>query len=140
MLTFRPLIALFLTAMVLPAYAWDQQTLLRLARTAIEAEVQGGSLPHCEEESPSRAVFVTIEPTLYRPILRRLGGSTPAIPVVNPYDFSRPGESELIRRILLAAKPGSVILLHAGVAESRAVVPRVLSALRQRGFSFGVLR
>jgi len=42
--------------------------------------------------------------------------------------------------MLLAAKPGSVILLHAGVAETRAAVPRVLAALRQRGFSFGVLR
>jgi len=61
MLTFRPLIALCLAAIVLPAHAWDQQTLLRLARTAIEAEVQGGSLPRPEEVSSSRAVFVTIE-------------------------------------------------------------------------------
>jgi hypothetical protein len=86
----------------------------------------------------------SIEPTLYRPpgrpVLRRLDGGTLALPVVNPYDFSRPGESELVRRMLLAAKPGSVILLHAGVAETRAALPRVLAALRQRGFSFGVLR
>jgi hypothetical protein len=41
--------------------------------------------------------------------------------------------------VLLATKPGSVILLLAGVAEKRAALPRILAALRQRGFSFGVL-
>jgi AMMECR1 domain-containing protein len=59
--TVRRLIPILLVAMVLPAGASDQQALLRLARAAIEAEVQGGSLPHIEGGSTPRAVFVTIE-------------------------------------------------------------------------------
>jgi inhibitor of KinA sporulation pathway (predicted exonuclease) len=39
--------------------------------------------------------------------------------------------------VLLATKPGSVILLLAGVAETQAALPRILAALRQRGFASG---
>jgi peptidoglycan/xylan/chitin deacetylase (PgdA/CDA1 family) len=83
-------------------------------------------------------------PTLYRPPgrsrLLRLDGTERPVPTVNPYDFTRPGPDEIVRRVLLAAKPGSVLLLHAGVAETRAALPRIIAGLRQRGLEFGVLR
>jgi peptidoglycan-N-acetylglucosamine deacetylase len=84
-----------------------------------------------------------VRAALYRPPgdaeVRRLTGERLALPVVNPYDYTRPGEAELVRRVLLAAKPGSVILLHAGVAETRAALPRILDGLRRRGLTFRTL-
>lgn len=63
----------------------------------------------------------------------------PAKPTVDPYDYTRPGRDELKRRILLAVKPGSVILLHAGVSETVEVLPGLISSLRMRGFCFSTL-
>jgi peptidoglycan/xylan/chitin deacetylase (PgdA/CDA1 family) len=62
------------------------------------------------------------------------------LPVVNPYDFARPGEAELTRRVLSAARPDAVVLLHAGVRETRQTLPALIASLRRRGFAFGVLR
>jgi peptidoglycan/xylan/chitin deacetylase (PgdA/CDA1 family) len=82
-------------------------------------------------------------PTLYRPpgssLLLCADGRTPASPqrpVVNPYDYLRPGRAELSRRVLSAALPGAVLQLHAGVAETRAVLPDLLDSLRRRGLDF----
>lgn len=87
-----------------------------------------------------------VSPTLYRPPgsdrLLRLPELMPLRPVtvVNPYDFQRPGPAELARRVLLAAKPGAVVLLHAGVGETRTALPGLVRSLRRRGLGFGVLR
>ena len=88
-----------------------------------------------------------VAPTLYRPPgssqSRRLGGSgnpTLNLPVVNPYDFARPGEAELLRRIGGATRPNAVIQLHAGVEQTRAVLPALLASLKHRGFGCQVLR
>jgi peptidoglycan/xylan/chitin deacetylase (PgdA/CDA1 family) len=85
-------------------------------------------------------------PTLYRPPghseLYSADGRTPVTPrrpVVNPYDFQRPGPAELTRRILHAAGPGSVIQLHAGIAETRNILPGLLEAIRRRNLSFATL-
>jgi len=84
------------------------------------------------------------DPTLYRPpgsekLLKVAGGSLQA-PIVDPYDFARPGASELARRVSLKVRSGSIIQLHAGVAETRAALPGIIASLRQRGFTFAVLR
>ena len=68
------------------------------------------------------------------------GGASLRLPVVNPYDFARPGQAELVRRVLLAAKPRAVLLLHAGVGETRRAHPALLAPLRRRGFTFDTLR
>lgn len=85
-----------------------------------------------------------VAPTLYRPPgqarLLRLDGTEQPAPAVNPYDYTRPGADEIVRRVLVAAKPGSVVLLHAGVAETRAALPKIITGLRQRGLEFSVLR
>jgi peptidoglycan/xylan/chitin deacetylase (PgdA/CDA1 family) len=78
-------------------------------------------------------------PTLYRPpgssFLFRTDGVTPAVPrrpVVNPYDYLRPGRAELSRRILAAVRPGAILQLHAGVAETRDSLPNLIRSLRRR--------
>lgn len=86
-----------------------------------------------------------VAPTLCRPpgtdrLIRLSDGKPVVYPVINPYDFQRPPESEVSRRILLAARPGSVVLLHAGVSVTRTVLANVLETLRKRGFTFGLLK
>lgn len=68
------------------------------------------------------------------------GGGFSGGPIVDPYDYTRPGNDELKRRILLAAKPGCVVLLHAGVSDTIEALPDVIRSLRQRGYRFDVLR
>ncbi|HWA82715.1 MAG TPA: polysaccharide deacetylase family protein [Fimbriimonadaceae bacterium] len=59
-----------------------------------------------------------------------------SFPVVDPYDFQRPGKDELIRRISGSVRPGAVIQLHAGAQETVAALPDIIAKLRQRGFVF----
>ncbi|MGC4044885.1 MAG: polysaccharide deacetylase family protein [Armatimonas sp.] len=93
-------------------------------------------LPRC---SRTIGTLTGKAPTLYRPPgssdLYRPDGRTPVTPirrVLNPYDYQRPGTPELSRRILSAIAPGMVILLHAGVRETRDVLPELLDSLRRR--------
>jgi peptidoglycan/xylan/chitin deacetylase (PgdA/CDA1 family) len=84
-----------------------------------------------------------VEPTLYHPPgttdILELGGARRAVPVVTPYDYARPGEEELSRRVLHAVKPGCVIMLHAGVSDTMAALPAIIRSLKARGFTFGTL-
>jgi peptidoglycan/xylan/chitin deacetylase (PgdA/CDA1 family) len=83
------------------------------------------------------------KPTLYRPpgseSIFSLDGRHLPYPEVDPYDFQRPGVKELLRRILLAVRPGAVIQLHAGVSETLAAMPEIVRSLRARGFTFATL-
>ncbi|AIE87612.1 polysaccharide deacetylase family sporulation protein PdaB [Fimbriimonas ginsengisoli Gsoil 348] len=60
-------------------------------------------------------------------------------PVVDPYDYTRPGTSELLRRVLSAVRAGSEIQLHAGVRETVEALPTLVQRLRDRGFQFSSL-
>ena len=118
-----------------------------------KAEIDGNSLQihswdhnndqinRCKAETKQ---FLITPPTLYRPAgsdkCFYLNGRQMEMQVVNPYDYLRPGKEELKRRILLAAKPGSVILLHAGVSETLETLPEIIKSLKNRGFGFDVLR
>jgi len=99
--------------------------------------------PMIERCSQVLADLTGIKPTLYHAPgsseFVRIGRERLQAAVVNPYDYTRPGEKELIRRVLLAVKPGSVILLHAGVSQTIETLPEIIRALRSRGFGFGVL-
>lgn len=83
------------------------------------------------------------KPTLYRPPGSEkclvIGGGEITLPVVNPYDYTRPGVEELKRRILFAVKPNCVILLHVGVSDTVEALPGVIASLKQRGFEFKTL-
>ncbi len=68
-----------------------------------------------------------------------LAGRALGLSVVDPYDFSRPGRAELLRRVLSQVRAGSVIQLHAGVSDTLAALPEIVANLRKRGFTFGQL-
>lgn len=55
---------------------------------------------------------------------------------INPYDYRRPGRTELMRRIMNNLKPGSVLQLHVGVAETVEVLPDLAVEARKRGIEF----
>lgn len=97
-------------------------------------------LPRCVEAIRSASGQT---PALYRPPgsekLLTLGGVPLALPVDDPYDFTRPGVDELTRRVLLRAKPNAVIQLHAGVEDTLAALPKIVRNLRERGFTFETL-
>jgi peptidoglycan/xylan/chitin deacetylase (PgdA/CDA1 family) len=84
-------------------------------------------------------------PTLYRPpgssALQDIQGRRTIVrgPTINPFDFSRPGQPELLRRVLQTVKSGGVIQLHAGVTEVREVLPTLLQSLRRRRYTFALL-
>jgi peptidoglycan/xylan/chitin deacetylase (PgdA/CDA1 family) len=73
---------------------------------------------------------------LYRaPGSEKIVGLASQPPVVDPYDYTRPGKDELLRRILTAVRPGSQIQLHAGVGETLEALPSLVKRLRDRGFT-----
>ena len=77
---------------------------------------------------------------LYRaPGSERIVGLDTQPPVIDPYDFNRPGERELLRRILFAAKPGGQVQLHAGVRETIDALPTLVQKLGERGYTFDAL-
>jgi peptidoglycan/xylan/chitin deacetylase (PgdA/CDA1 family) len=116
-------LGLLLSILSLAAAAQSQQSLLALAHAAVRA--------------------AGTEPGLYRPLGSRsiLRRKTPvSLETVDAYDYTRPGEGELLRRILTATKPGFEIQLHAGVEQTRSTLSRVIQALRTRGSTFETLR
>ena len=58
------------------------------------------------------------------------------LPIVDPYDFLRPGPDELVRRVLSSVKAKSVIQLHAGVPDTLTALPQIVYRLCARGFRF----
>lgn len=54
---------------------------------------------------------------------------------VDPFDTTRPGAAEIVRRVVLGARPGSTVLLHAGVGQTLDALPRIVDALRSRGLA-----
>ena len=79
-------------------------------------------------------------PDLVRPPgsekLLTLTGGALAFPVDDPYDATRPGVDELVRRVLMRVKPNAVIQLHAGVEDTVRALPEIIRNLRERGFTF----
>lgn len=58
---------------------------------------------------------------------------------VDPRDWSQPGAAAIVRRVLSAARPGAIILLHDGGGPRRqtlAAVPAIVHGLRARGYRF----
>jgi peptidoglycan/xylan/chitin deacetylase (PgdA/CDA1 family) len=99
--------------------------------------------PQLERSRAALKALTGAEPELYRPPGSRsvLRGSVPLkVETVDAFDYTRPGEAELLRRILTATKPGFEIQLHAGVEQTRSTLPRIIQALRTRGLSFATLR
>jgi peptidoglycan-N-acetylglucosamine deacetylase len=99
--------------------------------------------PH-HDLSLSAFAKLGLTPTLYRPpgsqeILKLGGGAIKAV-TETPFDYHRPGAKEVVRRVLLAARAGVVIQLHAGVSDTVEALPEIIRTLKARGLSFGVLK
>jgi peptidoglycan/xylan/chitin deacetylase (PgdA/CDA1 family) len=61
---------------------------------------------------------------------------------VDPQDWSTPGTGAIFSRIVGAARPGSIILMHDGGGprgETLAALPRIIDNLRRRGYSFATV-
>lgn len=58
---------------------------------------------------------------------------------IDPRDWSRPGTSTIIRRVLNNVRPGSIVLLHDGGgnrSQTVAALPAILRTLKARGYTF----
>src|SRR4051794_15969725 len=58
---------------------------------------------------------------------------------VDPRDWSMPGTSTIVQRVTSAVRPGSIVILHDGGGprgQTVEAVPRIVAALRARGYSF----
>jgi peptidoglycan-N-acetylglucosamine deacetylase len=71
----------------------------------------------------------------------RACGLAPLGWAIDPADWSRPGTEAIIGRVLAAATPGAVVLMHDGYgrrAESVAALRVILASLAARGYRFGI--
>ena len=88
-------------------------------------------------------------PGLFRPpygsrspdVLRWLGerGTPIALWDVDPSDWARPGAALIAGRVLMRARPGTIILMHDGGgdrAQTVAALPLIIEGLLDRGFRF----
>ena len=69
----------------------------------------------------------------------RKAGMTSIIWTVDPVDWSLPGASSIVGRVLSQTGPGAIILEHDGGGsrtQTLAAAPEIISALRQRGYTF----
>jgi peptidoglycan/xylan/chitin deacetylase (PgdA/CDA1 family) len=64
------------------------------------------------------------------------GGADLTLPVVDPYDYKRPGVNELSRRTVGRLKPGALIQLHAGVEDTVSFLPDLVARARELGYRF----
>ena len=58
---------------------------------------------------------------------------------VDPTDWATPGTGAIYSRVVSAARPGSIILMHDGGgnrSETLAALPRIIDNLRRRGYRF----
>ncbi|HSV67966.1 MAG TPA: polysaccharide deacetylase family protein [Mycobacteriales bacterium] len=71
----------------------------------------------------------------------RAGGLAPLGWAVDPRDWARPGTGVIIDRVLSAARPGAVVLMHDGYGargQSVAALRVILATLAARGYRFAV--
>jgi peptidoglycan/xylan/chitin deacetylase (PgdA/CDA1 family) len=66
-------------------------------------------------------------------------GLTTVVWDVDPSDYARPGTDAIVRRVLAGVRSGSIVLMHDGGGprgETLAALPRIIDALRARGYRF----
>lgn len=66
-------------------------------------------------------------------------GKTVRLWTIDPRDWSRPGTSVIVRRVLANVHSGSVILLHDGGgnrSQTVAALPTIMKTLKARGYAF----
>ncbi len=102
----------------------------QLQRTIAAIRAQTGYTP-CVFRPPYGAVDGSIAATA-----RSLGLATVTWNV-DPSDYTQPGTSAIVQRVLAQAQPGSILISHDGGGprgQTLAAYPKIISALRRRGF------
>jgi peptidoglycan/xylan/chitin deacetylase (PgdA/CDA1 family)/sulfur carrier protein ThiS len=62
---------------------------------------------------------------------------------VDPADYTRPGTAAIVQRVVSAARPGSIVLMHDGGGDRSQTVealPTIIESLRSAGYTLGVNR
>jgi peptidoglycan/xylan/chitin deacetylase (PgdA/CDA1 family) len=121
-------------------------TIARALRDGHSLQVHGYDHDPAKAD-PDKAAAALIRLGAERPELVRLPGTERvrgpdgflSNRTVNPYDYTRPGEEEVLRRVLSAARPNSAILLHAGVSDTVRALPEMIKRLRRLGLEPGPL-
>ena len=58
---------------------------------------------------------------------------------IDSEDYTKPGVEQIVRNVLSAVRPGSIVLMHDGGgdrSQTLAAVPRIVAALRRQGYVF----
>ncbi len=122
-------------------HTWDHRDLRTVSWTTFKSEVlstdrviraQTGYTPRC-----LRPPYGGVNRLTYRRAASL--GKTVRLWTVDPRDWSRPGTSVIVRRVLANVRNGSVILLHDGGgnrSQTVAALPTILRTLKARGYAF----
>ncbi len=122
-------------------HTWSHTDLRRMSWAKFRSEVlttdrviraQTGITPHCLRPPYGGANALT-----YRRAASL--GKKVRLWTVDPADWSRPGTSTIVRRVLSKVRNGSVILLHDGGgnrSQTVAALPTILRTLKARGYTF----
>lgn len=122
-------------------HTWSHPDLRYVSWTKFRSEVlstdrviraQTGTTPHCLRPPYGGANALT-----YRRAASL--GKKLRLWTVDPADWSRPGTSTIVRRVLSKVRNGSVILLHDGGgnrSQTVAALPTILRTLKARGYTF----
>ena len=122
-------------------HTWTHPNLTKLPPANVRDELQ--------RTSQEIQADTSVAPTLLRPpggnFNRSVQSSAASLGLstilwnVDPRDWSRPGTSVIIQRILTSTHNGSIILMHDGGgnrSETVAALPTIITTLEQRGFQF----
>jgi peptidoglycan-N-acetylglucosamine deacetylase len=127
------------------------------SRAVLKAGEELANHSYHHESYPSRASMAAttsairraagFEPCLFRPpggaynsrVVRdaRKLGMTTVIWTVDPRDWSRPGAGAIYSRVVGAARPGAIVLMHDGGgdrSQTVAALPRIIKKLHRRGY------
>ncbi|WP_246486527.1 polysaccharide deacetylase family protein [Kribbella qitaiheensis] len=122
-------------------HTWTHPDLRRVSWTKFRSEVlntdrviraQTGYTPRC-----LRPPYGGVNKLTYRRAASL--GKTVRLWTVDPADWSRPGTSTIVRRVLANVRNGSVILMHDGGgdrSQTVAALPTILRTLKARGYAF----
>jgi peptidoglycan/xylan/chitin deacetylase (PgdA/CDA1 family) len=122
-------------------HTWSHPNLRNVSWSTFRSQVlntdsriraQAGYTPRC-----LRPPYGAVNSTVYRRAASL--GKTVRLWTIDTGDWSRPGTSVIVRRVLNAARNGSVILMHDGGgdrSQTVAALPTILKSLTARGYLF----
>ena len=121
-------------------HTWSHPDLTTLSTTAVTSQLNRmesalGYRPRCV-----RPPYGATSPRIATIIANR--GQRQILWTVDPREWSRPGTSTIVSRVLAAVRPGSRILLHDGGgdrSQTVAALDLLIPRLRARGFVIGLM-